>query len=519
MFKQASELLAKSNKSGPYQYSPYEGYPYEGAAAGRASGAATAGSTTAVPCEGLPATRVYPAAAFTVLAAAVGSFTVSQGRRKQSPATAEPRPAAASSSKAKPGPDITADEPAIEEARSYPALQSGPWNVLAAKAEKPGKGIWAPSKDSQFVNSDSFYSNRAKGHLRAGIGQRRRLGEKQGGQIKDVSYEEMHEPLERNGVSMLPVHVAAGEGLVWRLERCGATSSCRDLLELPDTVQDTPLHHAAAAGQVGTSKALLRLGALVDTRNGNDKLPEEVAEEAGHKELASMLRAVHASGDPGEALRHPDGLGCLDEPPPGVIFTGLKEAEPLRRAVNMAAGYQVTPPIPISRAAQEGPLQQAVRAADVVRGSLQGTEFEFEDVEVTEAERRDPWNVQSSSTVQGRQQPLHLRCCGLVLFEPPGAVTQDSPGNWIALRRTQQTADGSEGGFWRLDPVRGPFRLSAEETEALLSRYRAWRVIQGPGHLRAERAAKLARALEEAQALIAKKSAAGGAATISNPAA
>merc|ERR1719422_907084 len=231
-------------------------------------------------------------------------------------------------------------QPADAQAQpGFPELKSGPWNVREAKAEKANKGtgVWAPSKSDQFLDSDSFYAGRAKGHIRAGIGQRRRLGEKQGGQIKDLGYEAMHEPLMRNGVEMLPVHAAAEDGDVWWLERCGAMRSCRAMLDVGDAQQDTPLHHCARAGQASTCKALLRLTMVPDSRNMEGQLPEEVAAAEGHEEVARLLRSARSGKGlvSGEALRHPDGLGIMKEPPEGVVFVGIRESESLRLAVNM----------------------------------------------------------------------------------------------------------------------------------------------------------------------------------------
>jgi len=270
------------------------------------------------------------------------------------------------------------------------------------------------------------------------------------------------------------------------------------------------LHHCARAGQVSTCKALLRLGADVSAKNKQELTAEELALECGHEEVASLLRrAAEQAAGSGDALRHEDGLGVLEEPPVGVVFAGLRESEPLRRAVNMAAGYNITPPLPVSRSMQAGGSDVADRVADVVRGSLQGTEFILEDV--------IPDEVAFPVHEGAAGESSALRFCGLLVFEPPGTVSPDAPGHWVALRRRPASSSSStsctEGSpsagesseYWRLDPVRGPFRLEATELQELLGRYRAWRVVQGPSHLREERAAKLAQAREEALAILRRK--------------
>merc|ERR1712129_301865 len=107
--------------------------------------------------------------------------------------------------------------------------------------------------------------------------------------------------------------------------------------------------------------------------NADEKLPEDVSAEGNHKVVADLLSRARVVGEGSlvcDAMRHADGLGTLQEHPHGVIFTGIQEAESLRNAVNMAAGRAITPPIPVSRAATEGGGAAAMRAVDVVRGSL-----------------------------------------------------------------------------------------------------------------------------------------------------
>lgn len=524
-YQEATELLSASEQhlaaaaaqgQTGHQQPPRQWGP-PGAGVGAASGTgyyagepAGAGGRSGLPCNGLPQTTVYPFAAASVIAAAAASFALTF-REQNSPAVAQqlPRPAqTVAGAAAAPAPAVASTAPPPKDVASFPVLKPGAWNVSEARAEKANKGtgVWAPSKSDQFLDSDSFYTGRAKGHLRAGIGQRRRIGDKQGAQIKDLGYEAAHEPLERDGVEMLPVHAAAADGDIWFLERCGATKSCRAMLEIGDAVKDTPLHHCARSGQESACKALLRLTMVPDAKNGQDKLPEELVAEGARAEVTALLRTAREAGQGHqieEALRHPDGLGALQEPPEQVVFVGIREAEVLRHAVNMAAGFDVTPPIPMARSETEGAEARAMRAADVVRGSLQGTEFEVEDVAVEDGERQNPWAVGAKP-----DQVISLQCRGLLVYEPPGAVSATAPGHFVALR--QEDPSVGDGAIWRLDPVRGPFRMTSQESEELLGRYRAWRVIQGPGHLREERAKKLAMAMEEAAAIQRRKGPASG---------
>jgi len=375
----------------------------------------------------------------------------------------------------------------------WPALASGPWNVHLAQQES--KGVWAPSKAWEFQNKDSFYNNRAQGHLRANVGQRR------GKQVKGQGYDAFHDPVVRDGVEMFPVHVAADDGHVWWLEICGASLQCRSMLGVGDARQGTPLHHCARCGQEASCRALLRLGADPSVKNDEQQLPEEVAAAAGHGDIAAFLQEARGTDDLWDAagqeatLRHPDGLGVLQEPPAGVTFTGLNQAGVMRHAVNMAAGCSVAPPLPMSRAMLDA-QDAAERLINVARGSLQATEFDLEDLKgdclstvqstgdadaLWEAAGRDGADLQ-----------------GFLFYEPPGVVTQDAPGHWVAVRRVP--APGA--GFFRLDPVRGPFRLSDQELKLMLGRYQAWRVVQATRETRLARTAKLGAAREEALALL-----------------
>merc|ERR1719210_3081726 len=108
------------------------------------------------------------------------------------------------------------------------------------------------------------------------------------------------------------------------------------MLKMADTSADTPLHHCARSGQASACKALLRLTMVPNAMNADDMLPEDVAAQGKHDVVADLLCRAREAGNGSyvcDALRHADGLGTLQEPPPGVVFTGLQEAESLRSAV------------------------------------------------------------------------------------------------------------------------------------------------------------------------------------------
>jgi hypothetical protein len=203
---------------------------------------------------------------------------------------------------------------------------------------------------------------------------------------------------------------------------------------------------------------------------------------------------------PISCLQHPDGCGMLAEPPPTVVFPGLKETDCLRRAVNMAAGYTVVGPVPASRA-----IQEEAEAVNIVRGSLQDTEFDL--VELARGSAAvNPWLCQT----KGRKEGMMAELCGLLLYEPAGVVSEDAPGHWFAIRCHLSVGAGADegavadygSGLWRLDPVRGAFRLSHEELAELLTRYRSWFMLRGSAVLRSARLTELAAARSEATSLV-----------------
>merc|ERR1711862_721083 len=90
----------------------------------------------------------------------------------------------------------------------------------------------------------------------------------------------------------------------------------------------------------------------------------------------------------------------------------------------------------------------------------------------------DPWRRSWLARGEGAE------ICGLLVYEPSGWVSKDAPGHWTALRQVHSVSsldvvkDDSSGleegevtSFLRLDPVRGPFRLTLEEATELTERY------------------------------------------------
>eukprot|EP00930_Biecheleria_cincta_P039311 TRINITY_DN27033_c0_g1_i1.p1 TRINITY_DN27033_c0_g1~~TRINITY_DN27033_c0_g1_i1.p1 ORF type:complete len:566 (-),score=76.24 TRINITY_DN27033_c0_g1_i1:375-2072(-) len=507
-FREACELLAAADAPRTEAQAP-QSWPKANAGVNAHPRTATTShgaASQAVPVTGLPQGSVYPLAGGMLLAAGA-AFFLSHHARSSTEVTEHSGRSSPSSPKTETNMSrTTAEHPKGSEASAgskktkYAPIQSGPWNVSVAKAATPRKGIWSPSSTHEFLDSDSFYASRAKGHSRAGISQRVRLGEKQGGQIKGLGYEANYEPQIRRDIEMLPIHMAAEDGNLWALEQCGANTKCRSLLNVGDAHGDTPLHHGAWAGRADSCLALLRLGAETDADNNEGVTPEEIAKNRGHNEVAELIRSARQSAygeGAGPSPRHPDGLGVMAEPPEGVIFVGLQASEILRHSMNMAAGVMVAPPLPISKNMRESD-NAAVKIAGVVRGCIQDTEFDLQDPLPLKGEG-------SQSATDFWKRPLgqdsnsDIEACGLLIYEPPKAVSPDAPGHWVAIRQE------SSQSFWRLDPVRGPFRLSASELEELVQRYQAWRVVRGSLELRQQRSSKVQAASQEAEALLSAR--------------
>eukprot|EP00929_Paragymnodinium_shiwhaense_P118603 TRINITY_DN90513_c0_g1_i1.p1 TRINITY_DN90513_c0_g1~~TRINITY_DN90513_c0_g1_i1.p1 ORF type:complete len:573 (+),score=120.61 TRINITY_DN90513_c0_g1_i1:135-1853(+) len=436
-----------------------------------------------LPAVGLPPREVYSLVALTVFASASASFLLT--RREQTPPSTQSF-VAKSYGSGKAIKDI--EEPAVN-ADGWPLLEPGPWNAAEARLKvADGRKLKAsdPSVSYEYADTGNFYADRLKGHIRV--------------------YNK-EQKVVRDGVEMLPIHAAAQDGDVWFIENCAASSGCRGMLNAGDENQDTPLHHAARKGKMACVCALMRSGvdAALSCNDAKGSLPEDVAREAGHEELAALI-ARYRRGEVRHQMRHPDGLGTLAEPPAGsgIVYTGVHGSEPLRRAANMAAGCQVVASVSRpSKSEREAP-DGYKRSVNMVRGTLQNSEFDLEDVDGQAFARASSTSASSSSSssedVFGAVMTPPsdaFAVCALLVYEPPGSVSADAPGHWFAVRR--ETGDSNR--WWRLDPVRGSYRLTTEEMREVMVRYRPFRMVVGPPGLGLQRNAQLARAEREAAKL------------------
>lgn len=293
------------------------------------------------------------------------------------------------------------------------------------------------------------------------------------------------------------VHDAAAHGRVWWLELCGATPSCRPGLYSSDFRDDTPLHQCAKHGQVLACRTLLRLGADPSRRNRFGLAAEHLAAHGGHEDLATLLTGVRRGGvDPTSAAatrlakRHPDGFGHTVSLQDEGLPMGSLPSESLRHAVNAALGESLLGPKDLAAAA----------TALAKRTHTMGAGEEVSQVAiglVNEVLAPSGRRIEVF-THKGGPEAISFAACdyGLLGFEQPGKVTPDAPGHWFALRplaraslagfgsleakRSVQEATVKEDElFQRLDPVRGIFILTSQETQDLLLRYTFWRIAPG----------------------------------------
>jgi len=300
----------------------------------------------------------------------------------------------------------------------------------------------------------------------------------------------------RDGVALSAMQAAAADGSIWFLERCGASRVCRTALDHGDRRGDRPLHYCARHGQALACRTLLRMGAEPRVQNKWGLTPTDLAAHNGHSEVSSLLRAATRSADDpafrtwhADRLRHPDGLGLLCRLPERTYYNGPYPSEVLRNAANYAVGKVAIGALNLAVESQDDidavSVSKLEFAVGRVRSSLQGSGFEVEPTQMPPDALRCGGNC---------WLPRYdcAEVVGLLFFEPPGQVTADAPGHFFAVRRSPALTQGGDtaatsganASFFRLDPVRGPYRLSAIEFEELIGRYGAWRVLRKASGLR-----------------------------------
>lgn len=285
----------------------------------------------------------------------------------------------------------------------------------------------------------------------------------------------------RDGLALAATHVAAQDGCIWAIERCAASGSCRQALNIADRRGDTPLHHCVNAGEVEACRTLLRVGADPQRENRWHLRPEDLAVHKGHERITNLLQAhrIAVDGSTGQAARmdirrHADGLGVITCVPEGMYYIGPYHSAALRNAVNYAAGQLVVVDLDLSGPSGEELQQDAMSDAATgiefalgrVRAALDGSPFELSEGTVGKDD------VQF--LLQG---DCAYRCdgtvvVGLLVFEPPCAVSPDAPGHWVAVKLWPGIK-----AFYRLDTVRGTYRLTDAEFSELTSRYPCWQVL------------------------------------------
>ncbi|XP_036290160.2 cyclin-dependent kinase 4 inhibitor B-like isoform X2 [Pipistrellus kuhlii] len=77
----------------------------------------------------------------------------------------------------------------------------------------------------------------------------------------------------------------------------GADPNCAD----PAT-RTRPVHDAAREGFLDTLAALHRAGARLAVRDARGRLPVDLAEECGHRDIVRYLNAAAAAAGPGRAV-------------------------------------------------------------------------------------------------------------------------------------------------------------------------------------------------------------------------
>ncbi|XP_069430232.1 cyclin-dependent kinase inhibitor 2A-like isoform X1 [Ovis canadensis] len=115
----------------------------------------------------------------------------------------------------------------------------------------------------------------------------------------------------RYGRSAIQVMMMGSARVAELLLLHGADPNCAD----PATLT-RPVHDAAREGFLDTLVALHRAGARLDVRDAWGRLPVDLAEERGHRDVARYLRAATESTEGGSHARADSAEGPADSSDP-----------------------------------------------------------------------------------------------------------------------------------------------------------------------------------------------------------
>ncbi|XP_036876351.1 cyclin-dependent kinase inhibitor 2A-like isoform X2 [Manis javanica] len=113
----------------------------------------------------------------------------------------------------------------------------------------------------------------------------------------------------RHGRSPIQVMMMGSARVAELLLLHGADPNCTD-----PTTLTRPVHDAAREGFLDTVVALHRAGAQLDVRDAWGRLPADLAEERGHRDVALYLRAAAGGIEGGSHLGTDAAEGPADSP-------------------------------------------------------------------------------------------------------------------------------------------------------------------------------------------------------------
>ncbi|KAM6216105.1 transient receptor potential cation channel subfamily A member 1 [Rhynchocyon petersi] len=193
-----------------------------------------------------------------------------------------------------------------------------------------------------------------------------------------------------NHVNASPLHHAAAEGQVELMEMI-VNDSCCDVVNVMDNFGNTPLHWAAEGNQVESTKFLLSRGANPNLRNSSMMAPLHIAVQSWHNEVVKVLTehkstnvnlegengntsvVIACSKDNSEALQIlfnkgaktciPNKWGCF--PIHQAAFSGAKRCMEIILQFGEENGYSRQCHVNFVNKGKHSPLHMAVQSGDL----------------------------------------------------------------------------------------------------------------------------------------------------------